>query len=109
MSDYAVIVQNDESKWDDIKGDLYNYPSTYKSILTPGCRVVYYKGNMKNAAFASHRLSRGAPLVQAPGRRCYEPSIRLTPVSAFRLIFKPETDAGIIVLGRTRSILRHYR
>jgi predicted HNH restriction endonuclease len=57
MSDYAVIVQNDESKWDDIKGELYNYPSTYKAILTPGCRVIYYKGNMKNAAFAPYRLS----------------------------------------------------
>ena len=26
MSEYAVIIQNDESKWDDIKGELYNYP-----------------------------------------------------------------------------------
>jgi hypothetical protein len=36
MSDFAVIVQNDESAWDDIKGDLYHYPSTYQSIQTPG-------------------------------------------------------------------------
>lgn len=57
MSDYAVIVQNDESKWDDIKGDLYHYPSTYQKVLTPGCRVVYYKGTMRNAAYESHRLS----------------------------------------------------
>jgi len=57
MSKYAVIVQNDESKWDDIKGELYNYPSTYKSILSPGCKVIYYKGSMKNASFSSHRLS----------------------------------------------------
>jgi predicted HNH restriction endonuclease len=57
MSRYAVIVQNDESKWDDIKGDLYNYPSTYKAILTRGCKVIYYKGRMTNPAFAAYRLS----------------------------------------------------
>jgi putative restriction endonuclease len=60
MSDYAVIVQNDESKWDDIKGDLYNYPSTYRAILGPGCRVIYYKGKMRNPAFTPHRLSSDA-------------------------------------------------
>jgi predicted HNH restriction endonuclease len=57
MSDYAVIVQNDESSWDDIKGDLYHYPSTYQSILTPGCNVIYYKGRMMDKAYASERLS----------------------------------------------------
>ena len=41
MSDYAVIVQNDESAWDDSKGDLYHYPPRYQEILTPGCKVVY--------------------------------------------------------------------
>src|SRR4051794_28391971 len=57
MSDYSVIVQNDESVWDDIKGDLYHYPSTYQSILTPACKVLYYKGKMLNKTFASERLS----------------------------------------------------
>jgi 5-methylcytosine-specific restriction protein A len=57
MSDYAVIVQNDESQWLDIKGDLYHYPTTYKNILTPGCKVVYYKGRMNNTAFRHQRLS----------------------------------------------------
>jgi 5-methylcytosine-specific restriction enzyme A len=57
MSEYAVIVQNDESKWDDVKGDLYHYPSMYKSILTPGCKIIYYKGKMINPAFHPHRLS----------------------------------------------------
>jgi len=52
MSDYAVIVQNDESKWDDIKGELYHYPNTYRGILTPGCKVIYYKGKMTNPGFA---------------------------------------------------------
>ena len=45
MSDYAVITHNDESE-DDVKGDLYHYPPTYRSILTPGCRIVYYKGGL---------------------------------------------------------------
>ena len=58
MSEYAVITQNDESKWDDIKGDLYNYPSTYKNILTPGCKVIYYKGRMTNDSYESERLSK---------------------------------------------------
>jgi 5-methylcytosine-specific restriction enzyme A len=57
MGDYAVIVQNDESPWDDIKGDLYHYPSTYQAILTSGCKVVYYKGRMTDKAYASERLS----------------------------------------------------
>lgn len=57
MSKYAVIVQNDESKWNDIKGDLYNYPITYKNILTQGCVVIYYKGNTKNSNYLQYRLS----------------------------------------------------
>ena len=57
MSDCAVIVQNDLSPWDDIKGDLYHYPATYQSILTPGCNVVYYKGRMKDKVYESERLS----------------------------------------------------
>ena len=57
MSDFAVIVQNDESKWDDIKGELYHYPNTYRAILTPGCKVIYYKGKMTNPGFAASRLS----------------------------------------------------
>ena len=37
MSGYAIITQNDESAWDDVKGDLYHYPATYQAILTVGC------------------------------------------------------------------------
>jgi putative restriction endonuclease len=51
MSNYAVITQNDSSAWDDVKGDLYHYPSTYKSILAPGCKIVYYKGRITDKAF----------------------------------------------------------
>lgn len=57
MSEYAIIVQNDESAWDDIKGDLYHYPSTYQTILTPGCRIIYYKGRMTDNRYAAQRLS----------------------------------------------------
>jgi putative restriction endonuclease len=57
MSNYAVIVQNDESPWNDIKGDLYHYPSTYQSILTPGCNIVYYKRRIWDKAYAAERLS----------------------------------------------------
>ena len=57
MVDFAVIVENDESPWDDVKGDLYHYPVKYRSLLTPGCRVLYYKGKMTNPAFASERMS----------------------------------------------------
>ena len=57
MSDYAIITQNDESAWDDIKGDIYHYPSTYQAILTPGCKVAYYKGKLKNKIYLKDRLS----------------------------------------------------
>lgn len=57
MSEYAIIVQNDESAWDDIKGDLYHYPSTYQAILSPGCNVIYYKGRMADKVYAPERLS----------------------------------------------------
>ena len=40
MTDFAVITQNDESPWDDQKGEVYHYPDQYKNILVPGLRVV---------------------------------------------------------------------
>ena len=57
MSNYAVIVQNDESKWNDIKGDLYNYPVTHRNILINSRQVIYYKGNMTNKNSLRYRLS----------------------------------------------------
>ncbi|MEW8036296.1 MAG: hypothetical protein AB2651_22165 [Candidatus Thiodiazotropha sp.] len=57
MSKYAVIVQNDESAWDDSKGDLYHYPSRYRDILQPGCQFVYYKGKQRDREYAGERLS----------------------------------------------------
>ena len=58
MSKYAVIVENDESDWDDVSGDLYHFPNKYKNILTPGCKVVYYKSKMQNKKYVSSRLSK---------------------------------------------------
>ena len=57
MAKFAVIVQNDKSDWDDIKGDIYHYPSRYRAILVPGCKVIYYKGKMTDRTFESERLS----------------------------------------------------
>ena len=53
----AIIVENDESPWEDQTGRLYHFPERYLPILTPGQRVIYYKGRMRNRRFAEHRLS----------------------------------------------------
>ncbi len=63
MSDYAIIVENGELPWDDHTDDLHHYPSRYRAILTPGCKVIYVKGRMRNKAFASERLSRAASVL----------------------------------------------
>ena len=53
----AVIAENDESKWADEIGILYHFPKQYRSILTEGTEVLYYKGKMTNKAFSNERLS----------------------------------------------------
>lgn len=53
----AVIAENDVSIWADETGAVYHYPKRYQSILTPGERVLYYKGRMTDKAFADRRLS----------------------------------------------------
>ncbi len=57
MSKYAIIAENDESPWEDIKGEVYHYPNTYRNILTPGCQIVYYKGKLRDQRFSESRLS----------------------------------------------------
>jgi predicted HNH restriction endonuclease len=52
----AVIVENDESKWADQTGDLYHFPKQYRTILTEGTAVLYYKGKMTNKSFSDKRL-----------------------------------------------------
>lgn len=57
MSEYAVITENDESPWEDIKGEIYHFPKTYRRILTKGCKVIYYTGRMLDERFKTSRLS----------------------------------------------------
>jgi Protein NO VEIN, C-terminal len=55
---YVIITENDESQWDDRTGVSYNYPSRYSRILTPGTRVIYYKGKLREKRFEDLRLSK---------------------------------------------------
>ena len=57
MSEYAIITENDESAWEDVKGEFYHYPYRYREILTPGCKIIYYKGKMTDPQYADSRLS----------------------------------------------------
>ncbi|WP_225775350.1 HNH endonuclease [Pseudomonas sp. Marseille-Q5115] len=53
----VVIVENDTSQWEDETGAVYHFPKRYQAWLAPGTEVVYYKGRIKDKAFASLRLS----------------------------------------------------
>ena len=53
----VVIAENDVSQWDDQTGVLYHFPKRYKSLLTPGMQVVYYKGKLRDKSFAASRRS----------------------------------------------------
>ncbi|WP_295721082.1 hypothetical protein [Mucilaginibacter sp.] len=57
---YAIITQNDVSKWDDIEGKKYHFPNKYLRILVPGTKIIYYKGVLKDKAFEDQRLSKKA-------------------------------------------------
>lgn len=54
---YTVIAENDESQWQDQTGAVYHFPKRYLGMLTPGTRVVYYKGRIKDKQYAVKRLS----------------------------------------------------
>lgn len=54
---FAVIIENDESKWDDETGVQYHYPKMYQKYLEPGTKVLYYKGRIKDKKFEHERLS----------------------------------------------------
>ena len=54
---FAVIIENDESKWDDETGVQYHYPKMYQKYLEPGTKVLYYKGRIKDKKFEPDRLS----------------------------------------------------
>lgn len=54
---FAVITENDQSKWDDETGIRYHYPKMYQKYLEPGTKVLYYKGRIKDKKFEADRLS----------------------------------------------------
>jgi predicted HNH restriction endonuclease len=53
----VVIVENDTSQWDDQTGTVYHFPKRYQKWLAQGTEVIYYKGRIRDKAFASARLS----------------------------------------------------
>lgn len=53
----AIITENDVSQWDDETGVVYHFPKRYRALLQPDTEVIYYKGRIKDKAFASARLS----------------------------------------------------
>lgn len=54
---YAVIAENDITKWSDLTGTKYHYPARYRKMLQPGTRLIHYKGVMRDKTYAGHRLS----------------------------------------------------
>lgn len=58
MGDYAVITENDISKWDDQTGVRYHFPNRYRKILNVGTKIIYYKGGMKDSKFLNSRLTK---------------------------------------------------
>lgn len=54
---YAIITENDISKWDDEPGLIYHFPSRYLKILKPKTKVIYYKGRLTDKKFKNLRLS----------------------------------------------------
>lgn len=53
----VVIVENDTSQWEDETGSVYHFPKRYRPWLSTGAEVIYYKGRIKDKAFAPTRLS----------------------------------------------------
>jgi predicted HNH restriction endonuclease len=53
----VVIAENDESAWHDVTGSMYHFPSRYLKFLTPGTRVIYYKGKLKNPKYRELRMT----------------------------------------------------
>lgn len=54
---YAIITENDISQWKDKTGDLYHHPKRSLKFLTPGTKVIYYKGNLKEKEYEKYRLT----------------------------------------------------
>ena len=54
---FAVIMENDESEWDDKTGEIYHYPKRYDKFIPEGTLLVYYKSRIQNKDYTSQRLS----------------------------------------------------
>ncbi|RUO39241.1 restriction endonuclease [Pseudidiomarina aestuarii] len=54
---YAVITENDISKWKDSTGVLYHFPKRYEALLESGTNLIYYKGRIKDSIYRPSRLS----------------------------------------------------
>lgn len=54
---YAIITENDQSKWNDITGVRYHFPPQYRKHLSTGTKFIYYKGRIKDKKFTPSRLS----------------------------------------------------
>ena len=57
MKKFAIITENDVSEWSGKTGVVYHFPKRYLKFLQPGTLVIYYKGVLKNKAFAKKRLT----------------------------------------------------
>lgn len=57
MGNYLVLVENDESAWNDQTGIAYHFPKKYLKLIQPGTEFIYYKGRMTNSSFKNQRLS----------------------------------------------------
>ncbi|ATU91436.1 HNH endonuclease [Phyllobacterium zundukense] len=57
MQQYAVVVENDITQWEDQTGSRYHFPKRYARFLTPGTRLIHYKGRLRDPRFLPKRLS----------------------------------------------------
>ncbi|MEG1334582.1 MAG: HNH endonuclease [Bacteroides sp.] len=54
---YAIITENDSSEWKDKTGELYHHPKRHLKYLTPGTKVIYYKGRLNDKKYKKFRLT----------------------------------------------------
>lgn len=54
---YAIITENDSSEWKDKTGELYHHPKRHLKYLTPGTKVIYYKGSLNDKKYKQFRLT----------------------------------------------------
>lgn len=55
---YLILVENDDSKWDDRTGVIYHFPNKYIRLFEYGTKFIYYKSRTKNNRSSYLRLSK---------------------------------------------------